>query len=208
MKPPPSKVRSSGSRSDSSMIVSSYRGAKGLPPAMATRNAALSTYSPNDRIMARAVSVKANIIYSSRRQNDLFVRDHGSLASMAEDQLHDLVVHRLRLLLGASANRSRSTVTEMIAQEFPTHCTKRLLDRRDLDHDIGAIPILLDHPLQTTNLALDPTKTVYIRRLQLRIDPDRLSLITGITRGVYSTATLHMEFGVFRGQPVPSNRHS
>ena len=50
------------------------------------------------------------------------------------------------------------------------------MHRGDLDHDVSAIAIPLDHLLQSSDLALDSAQPLQIRRLDARFDGDSLAL--------------------------------
>jgi len=58
-------------------------------------------------------------------------------------------------------------VSYMIAQDFffqPSQCGP---DRRNLSDDVDAIPIFLDHPPDTANLAFDPIQSFGARFLDV-----------------------------------------
>jgi hypothetical protein len=48
----------------------------------------------------------------------------------------------------------------MILQQQLAHAPQRLLHRRNLDQNIGAIAVLVDHPLQPTHLAFDAAEAL------------------------------------------------
>jgi len=49
------------------------------------------------------------------------------------------------------------------------------MNRRNLGHHVGAVAVVVDHLLQTANLAFDASKALEIPRLYFRIDTDRFS---------------------------------
>ena len=53
---------------------------------------------------------------------------------------------------------------------------KRLVHRRDLRHDVGAVAILVDHLLQAAHLPLDAAKSLLIAILRVGVDRDRLAI--------------------------------
>src|SRR5206468_5855429 len=88
-------------------------------------------------------------------------------------QLHQLVVHLLRLRVVA-ANRGRRAMLQVIPQQLAPNASQRLLDRRYLHQDIGAVALLLDHFLQPSHLPLDASQPLLVLLLDLGIDGDRL----------------------------------
>jgi hypothetical protein len=67
----------------------------------------------------------------------------------------------------------------MVVQERPASGTESLLHRRKLNQHIGAVPLFLDHLLQTPHLALDPSEPRRDRMLGLWIDRGWVNAITG-----------------------------
>jgi len=53
-------------------------------------------------------------------------------------------------------------VTEMIFEQPECDRLERPGDRRDLSQDINAVDVIIDHPLQTANLSLDPAKALQV----------------------------------------------
>ena len=68
---------------------------------------------------------------------------------------------------------------EMVAHQVPRHTSERFLHRGDLGNDVGTIAVLLDHFLESADLAFDPAKPVLICLLDLRIDANRFAAIAG-----------------------------
>ena len=70
---------------------------------------------------------------------------------------------------------------EMVLHQPAPHGPERFLHGRELHQDIGAILVSVHHALQAANLPLDAAKAAEVRRLDLRIDADRLSVRLGRT---------------------------
>lgn len=94
---------------------------------------------------------------------------------MPVDQVQEFFVHVRRPLLTAATNRFRRAMMQMIPQQRLPYSAQCLLHGRDLNHDIGAIPVLLDHFLEPANLAFDSAKPFQIGDLDCRIDTGRFS---------------------------------
>src|SRR5687768_6504121 len=70
----------------------------------------------------------------------------------------------------------------MISHELPRHAPQRLLDRSHLRHDVGAVPILLNHLLQSAHLPFDAAQPPEVGRLDRRIDGDGATSVSiGVT---------------------------
>jgi hypothetical protein len=63
-------------------------------------------------------------------------------------------------------------MSQVIAQKLAPNRSQSLLHRRDLRHDVSAVPVVIDHPLQPTNLAFDATQPHKVARLGIRVDAD------------------------------------
>lgn len=74
---------------------------------------------------------------------------------MLIDQFEQLVVHCSRLFWRAFRERLGSAMREVIAHERPAHGPERLLHGGNLNHNVGAVPVVLDHFLNTANLTFD-----------------------------------------------------
>jgi hypothetical protein len=61
-------------------------------------------------------------------------------------------------------------MTQMVSEQLAAHGAQRLLRRRHLNEDVGAISFALNHSLQTPHLAFDAAQPVEIARLDLRIN--------------------------------------
>ena len=72
---------------------------------------------------------------------------------MLVHQVHDLIVHRLGRFVVRPDGRRRA-VPQVTAHELATDAPQRLLDRRDLRQDVGAVPFLADHALEAADLTL------------------------------------------------------
>lgn len=81
-----------------------------------------------------------------------------SLALSAGYDFHQL--GNLSPLFGAIARDDRilDAGRDMVTQDFFLRASKRRTHCRDLRDDVDAIPIFLNHPGKTTNLALDPVE--------------------------------------------------
>jgi hypothetical protein len=77
------------------------------------------------------------------------------LPRVAVHHVDQFVAHLLRLL-AALMKRGRGAVPQMVPHKFTADAAKRLMDRGDLAHDVGALPILFDHLLHAPNLTFDP----------------------------------------------------
>jgi len=102
-------------------------------------------------------------------------------AAVLVHQFHDFIVHRFRFGF-TGAYCARCTILQMVAHQFARHASQRLLHRGYLRHDIGAVAILLNHPLQSAHLSLDPAKSLYVAILYRRIDCNRLARIIAVVR--------------------------
>src|ERR1700737_1674029 len=89
-------------------------------------------------------------------------------------EIDKLIVHPVGLL-SSGADRARRAVLQVIAHQLPANATKRLLHRRYLGEDIGAVAVVSDHLLPSSPLPLDAAQSFEIPRLPLRIDGDSLS---------------------------------
>lgn len=81
---------------------------------------------------------------------------------------------RLRATLLGSI---QDTVLQMIIQEGKAHTLQRRLQSTDLSEDVDAILLLLHHPLQTTDLALNTLQTRQITLLILQIAMVRVAIV-------------------------------
>jgi len=78
---------------------------------------------------------------------------------MFVDQIEKLFVHLRRLLFIAIPNRLGRTMMQMISQQRLPYPAQRLLHGGDLNHDVSAVPLLLDHLLEPANLPFNSPKT-------------------------------------------------
>jgi len=58
----------------------------------------------------------------------------------------------------------------MIPHQLPPNASQRLLHRRDLGKDIGAVPVFVDHFLKPANLALNPSQPFDVSRFHFGVD--------------------------------------
>jgi hypothetical protein len=90
-------------------------------------------------------------------------------ADVPVHQIDQLVVHRFRIRV-PFADRRRGAVAKVISHELPAHTAQRLVNRRNLRHDISAVPFLFHHALKPPHLTLDSTQPLQIPVLDVRID--------------------------------------
>ena len=64
----------------------------------------------------------------------------------------------------------------MIAHELTANRAQRLVYGRNLRHDVRAVAIFSDHPVNAANLALDAPQPFEIAIARMWIDGDRLAL--------------------------------
>src|SRR5262245_40125874 len=69
---------------------------------------------------------------------------------------------------------------EVVPHQLAAHGSQRFLDGGDLDEDVRAITVLLDHLLQASHLALDAAQTLEVAVLDAGIDSHRLAFSHGI----------------------------
>lgn len=74
---------------------------------------------------------------------------------MLVNQIEELLVHGRRLLLIAVPNGAGRAVVQVIPQQRFPYSAQRFLNGGDLNHDIRAVSLLLDHLLEPANLAFD-----------------------------------------------------
>jgi hypothetical protein len=93
---------------------------------------------------------------------------------MSVHEIDKLIVHPVGLL-SASSYRARGAMPEMIAHQLAPDPAQRFLHRRYLREDVSAVPILINHLLQPTNLSFDAPESCQVARFYLGIDAERLS---------------------------------
>ncbi len=81
---------------------------------------------------------------------------------MLINQVEKLFVHGRCLLLVTVPNRSGRAVVQVVAQQCLSYPPQRFLNRGDLNHDIRAVPLLLDHFLEPANLAFNSPQPLQI----------------------------------------------
>ena len=94
-------------------------------------------------------------------------------------------------------------MTQMVAEQLAAYGAQRLLHRRHLEEDVGAISFALDHSLQTPHLPLDAAQPVEIARLHLRFYRDgetALSLFD--TASATGVCVDRLTFGSCDGQMI------
>ena len=65
---------------------------------------------------------------------------------------------------------------EVILHHLTSDRAECLMYRGDLCHDVGAIPVFLNHLLQTAHLPFDPPEALRIAHLDVRVYRVRLAL--------------------------------
>src|SRR5262245_8404407 len=91
-----------------------------------------------------------------------------SLTSEAREHVEQLVDLLLALALGAGAQRVGDARLDVPAEQELLDLIERSLDGGDLEQDVDAIRVAVDHPLETLHLPLDPaqpTERLGLRRL-------------------------------------------
>src|SRR3989441_11508442 len=90
-----------------------------------------------------------------------------SLAPEPREHVQQLVDLLLALRLRARANRVDDARLDVPAQQKLLDLVERALHRRDLEQDVDAVRLAVDHPLEPLHLPLDPTQPS--ERLGLRL---------------------------------------
>src|ERR1700728_5396095 len=93
------------------------------------------------------------------------------LARVSIDQIEQLVIHGAGCV-AAIADGHGGAVFEVIAHQQAAHATQCLLHGCDLDQDVCAVALLVDHGLQAAHLSRDAVQAAYCGGLELRIDGD------------------------------------
>src|SRR6185312_14352714 len=101
------------------------------------------------------------------------IRANVLLPHVLEDQFQQFVVHRFGLVRRSLRNRIGHAMMQVIAHQRPPDTPKRLLHRRDLLQNIGAIPVVLHHLLQAPDLPFDAPQPVEVRSLDVRVHARR-----------------------------------
>ena len=66
-------------------------------------------------------------------------------------------------------------MAEMVAHQLTADRTQRLLHRRELRDDVGAVAVLFNHPLQSSHLPFDAAETRQVAGLDVTVHGNRLS---------------------------------
>src|SRR5262245_31010964 len=93
-----------------------------------------------------------------------------SLTSEAREHVEKLVDLLLALALGAGAQRVSDARLDVPAEQELLDLIERSLDGRDLEQDVDAIRLAVDHPLETLHLSLDPAQPPKGFGLRLLVD--------------------------------------
>src|SRR2546427_5442452 len=103
-----------------------------------------------------------------------------SLAPDPGEHVEELVDLLLAFAFGARTNRVGDARLDVPAQQELLDLLERALHRRDLEQDVDAVRLAVDHPLETLHLPLDPTQSAEGLGLRLRVDhpiPPRGSIV-------------------------------
>src|SRR5215813_15034362 len=96
----------------------------------------------------------------------------------ARDRLRRLV-DRGPPLIPALPHRFGDTRVEMVFEQPERDCLQRPGHRRDLGEHVDAVDVLLHHPLQPADLALDPAQTLEVGVFVLRITAHAATICDG-----------------------------
>ena len=78
--------------------------------------------------------------------------------------------------LRAAADGRRRAVLQVVAEELAGHAPERFLHRGQLHEDVGAVAVLVDHPLQPAHLPLDAAQAHEVALLDGRVHRPRPGL--------------------------------
>jgi hypothetical protein len=84
-------------------------------------------------------------------------------------------------------------VLQVIAEQLPADAAQRLLHRRDLRDDIGAVAILFHHFLQAAYLAFDTPQAPQVRDLEVRIDGNGFHILAPLNRKLLVTTLTELK---------------
>src|SRR5689334_17014988 len=87
-----------------------------------------------------------------------------------EEEIRELVIHFFPPLAVVRSDGVGGAVLEVVAQEDLRDGAQRLLDRGELYQRIGAIALLLNHPLDAAHLPFDTAKARQRALLELGVD--------------------------------------
>jgi len=72
----------------------------------------------------------------------------------------------------ARRDGGRCAMLQMVAHQLAPNRPQRFVHRRDLRHDVGTVAIVVDHLLESADLALDAPQPAHVPRLDVGIDRD------------------------------------
>jgi len=78
------------------------------------------------------------------------------------------LLYSLVRLLPAPRHGLKRALLQVIADELPRNAFESFLNGSDLHEDVGATTVLLDHLLQTADLAFDSPQPKQVGRLHVR----------------------------------------
>src|SRR5215210_445218 len=81
--------------------------------------------------------------------------------SAATEQAADRRHQLLGLLVAAPVRRAHHAVFRVVLEQLERDLVERRLDRGDLGDDVDAVTVLLDHPVDPADLALDPAQAPF-----------------------------------------------
>ena len=98
--------------------------------------------------------------------------------------------------VGGAGDRVLDAVSEVVLDEADRDALERALDRGDLGQDVDAVDVLVDHPLESADLALDPPQPLEVVGLVV--------VVAGC--GVSMPASLHTPRGYFKRASCAQSR--
>ena len=84
----------------------------------------------------------------------------------------------------AAGRRARDAVLQVLVEQVQADTLQRLADGCDLGEDVDAVGVLVDHPLQATDLALDAAQPGEDLLLVVGVSGCRVHAITVPPRGI------------------------
>jgi len=90
-------------------------------------------------------------------------------------QVYELSVHGFAFGRRTLLNRLSGAVPEVIEKKRFAYASQGFADGRDLDEDVGAVALFLDHFLQATDLTFDSFEALEIGGSNIRIDGYRFT---------------------------------
>src|SRR5262249_4297552 len=129
-----------------------------------------------------------------------------SLAPEAWQHAEQLVDLLLALTLRARTNGVGHARLDVPAQQELLDLLERALYRRDLEQDVDAVCLAVDHPLETLHLPLDPSEPT--EGLGLRLLVDHLVYPQGVVSARAAPLSNHGRLDVEQGGLLPRGDRS